>query len=144
MNFAWFRFLVQIAPWLTLVLLIAMFAFLQGSLSPAPAVSFELPAPGAADSAVPGLVALVLPGDASGAVKGDTLIIFDDDRYELADSTGMDRFAERLASRAAEMKCTTLTLLCDRSVPAGDVMRVMAIARRSKLAHVQLAEKRDI
>ena len=29
MNASWFRHLVQIAPWLTLVLLVAMFLFLH-------------------------------------------------------------------------------------------------------------------
>ena len=29
MNASWFRHLVQIAPWLTLALLVAMFLFLQ-------------------------------------------------------------------------------------------------------------------
>ena len=143
MNPAWFRFLSQTAPWLTLVLLIVMFIFLQSVLAPAPAVTFELPDPGAADSAQPGLVALLLPGDVEGGQTEGTLVFFDDARYVLSDPAGAEEFSERLGERAVEMKCVTLTLLADRRVPTGDVMQVMAIARSRRLSNVQLAEKRD-
>ena len=143
MNYIWFRYLAQTAPWLTLVLLIVMFVFLQDVMAPLPAVGFELPAPGVADSAQPGLVALLLPGDIEGAQTEGTLVFFDDARYVLSDSAGVEEFAGRLEDRAMEMNCDTLTLLADRRVPTGDVMQVMAIARSRRLAHVQLAEKRD-
>jgi len=143
MNYVWFRYLAQTAPWLTLVLLIVMFVFLQDVMAPLPAVGFELPAPGVADSAQPGLVALLLPGDIEGAQTEGTLVFFDDARYVLSDSAGVEEFAGRLEDRAMEMNCDTLTLLADRRVPAGDLMQVMAIARSRRLAHVQLAEKRD-
>jgi biopolymer transport protein ExbD len=143
MKTAWFKQLVQIAPWLTLVLLIAMFLFLQAALAPAPSVAFELPEPGAADSVAPGLVALVVVSDVGGAQNEGVLLFFDDDRYVLSDSASMEEFATRLANRASDTKCNVLTLLCDKRVPTGDVMRIMAIARRQGLAHVQLAEKRE-
>ena len=50
MNASWFRHLVQIAPWLTLALLVAMFLFLQNAMAPVPALAFELPDSGAADA----------------------------------------------------------------------------------------------
>lgn len=143
MNFAWFRYLVQIAPWLTLVLLIVMAQFLFSALAPMPVVPFELPDSGMADSARPGLVALLLPSNADVAQSGGSLIFFDDARYVLSDPASMDEFATRLEERAEETLCGTLTLLSDRRVPVGDVMRVMAIAKGRRLAHVQLAEKRD-
>ena len=143
MNFGWFRHLVQIAPWLTLVLLVAMFLFLQGAMAPVPALAFDLPDSGAADAAAPGLVALLLPGEAGSDQTEGTLLFFDDDRYALSDAAGVDEFAARLASRAAEAKCGILTLLCDRRVPAGDVMQVMALVRQKGLVRVQLAEKLD-
>ena len=143
MNPAWLRFLSQTAPWLTLVLLVVMFIFLQSVLAPAPAVGFELPDPGAADSAQPGLVALLLPGDVEGGQTEGTLVFFDDARYVLSDPAGAEEFSGRLGERAAETKCGTLTLLTDKRVPTGDVMQVMAIARSRRLSNVQLAEKRD-
>ena len=143
MNPVWLRYLSQTAPWLTLVLLIVMFIFLQGALAPAPSLAFDLPDSGSADSAQPGLVALLLPEGAEGGPAEGTLVFFDDARYVLSDPAGAEEFAGRLGDRAMETKCGTLTLLADRRVPAGDVMQVMAIARSKRLSHVQLAEKRD-
>ena len=143
MNFAWFRYLVQMAPWLTLLLLIVMAEFLFSALAPMPAVSFDLPDSGIADSARVGLVALLLPGDGNEAQSNGSLVFFDDARYVISNPDSMDKFAERLEVRAEETLCGTLTLLSDKRVPVGDVMRVMAIAKGRRLAHVQLAEKRD-
>lgn len=143
MNPAWLRWLSQLAPWLTLIMLIVMFTFLQGALAPVPSLAFDLPAAGAADTAQTGLVALLLPGDAEGQSEEGTLVFFDDARYALSDPTGAEEFATRLGERANETNCGTLVLLADRRVSAGDVMRVMAIAKSRRLAHVQLAEKRD-
>ena len=143
MNFAWFCYLVQIAPWLTVILIAVLFVLLQGALAPVPSLLFDLPEAGAADSAQPGLVALLIPGDAEGAETEDTLIYFDDARYVLSDQTSLDEFSSRLGDRAVETKCGVLTVLSDRRVPAGDIMKVMALAKSRRLLHVQLAEKRD-
>lgn len=143
MNHNWFRLLAQIAPWLTLILLLAMFAFLQGALSPVPSVSFELPDSGAADSVENGLVALLMPGDVDSSRNEGTLVFFDDARYVLSDPVSAEEFANRLGDRVTETKSGILTLLADKRVPAGDVMQVMAIARSRRLTRVQLAEKRD-
>lgn len=143
MNFAWFRYLVQAAPWLTLALIVALFMLLQGVLAPVPSLLFDLPEPGTADSAQPGLVALLIPGDVEGAETEGTLIYFDDARYALSDQASIDEFSNRLGDRAVETKCGVLTLMADRRVPAGDLMKVMALARSRRLLHVQLAEKRD-
>ena len=143
MNPLWLRYLSHTAPWLTLVMLIIMFVFLQNTLLPVPAVGFSLPEHGQSDSNTPGLVALLLPGDANGAQTDGTLVFFDDARYVLSDSAEVEEFSMCLGDRAAETKCDTLTLLADRRVPTGDVMQIMAIARAKRFAHVQLAEKCD-
>ncbi|MBO5941504.1 MAG: biopolymer transporter ExbD, partial [Kiritimatiellae bacterium] len=108
-----------------------------------PSLLFDLPEAGAQDSARPGLVALLIPSDIEGAEVDSTLIYFDDARYVMSDPTSMDEFAARLGDRAIETKYDTLTLLSDRRVSAGDVMKVMSIAKAARLLHVQLAEKRD-
>ena len=143
MNAAWFRYLVQTAPWLTVLLIAVFFLLLQGTLAPVPSLLFDLPEAGAADSAQPGLVALLSPGDIEGAETDGTLVYFDDARYVLSDPVSLDEFSSRLGSRAVESKCGVLTLLSDKRVPAGDVMKVMALAKSRRLLHVQLAEKRD-
>ena len=143
MNSAWFRYLVQTAPWLTVLLIVALFIFLQGALAPIPSLLFDLPDSAAADSTQPGLVALLIPGDIEGAGTDGTLIYFDDARYVLSDQTSLEEFSNRLGDRAVETKCGVLTLLADRRVPAGDLMKVMSLAKTRRLLHVQLAEKRD-
>ena len=143
MNFAWFRYLSQMAPWLTILLIAVLFVFLQGSLAPVPSLLFDLPEAGAADSAQPGLVALLLPGDIEGAESDGTLVYFDDARYVMSDRASLDEFSNRLGERAIETKCGVLTLLSDRRVPAGDIMKIMSLANSARLLHVQLAEKRD-
>lgn len=143
MNFSWFRYLVQIAPWLTVLLTAVLFVLLQGTLAPVPSLLFDLPEAGAADSAQPGLVALLIPGGIEGAESDGTLIYFDDARYVLSDQMSLEEFSNRLGERAIETKCGVLTLLSDRSVPAGDIMKVMSLAKAKRLLHVQLAEKRD-
>ena len=143
MNSAWYRCLVQTAPWLTFALTVAFFILLQGVLAPAPSLLFDLPEPAVADSAQPGLVALLIPGDVEGVEAEGTLIYFDDARYALSDQASLDEFSNRLGDRAIETKCGVLTLMSDRRVPAGDLMKVMALAKSRRLLHVQLAEKRD-
>lgn len=143
MNMAWFKGLALIAPWLTLALIIAMFSFLYSSLAPAPAVSIELPETKLSDSARPGLVALLLPGGAAGAQIDGSLVFFDDARYVLSDPTSVEEFSRRLEERSMETRCGTLTVLSDRRVPAGDLMRVMELAKKVRLSHVQIAEKLD-
>ena len=143
MNAAWFRYLVQTAPWLTVLLIVVFFVLLQGTLAPVPSLLFDLPESGAADSVQPGLVALLIPGDIEGAETDGTLVYFDDARYVLSDPLSLDEFSGRLGDRAVESKCGVLTLLSDRRVPVGDIMKVMALAKSRRLLHVQLAEKRD-
>ena len=143
MNFAWFRYLSQMAPWLTILLIAVLFVFLQGFLAPVPSLLFDLPEAGAADSAQPGLVALLIPGDIEGAESDGTLVYFDDARYVMSDRVSLEEFTNRLGEKVVETKCAVLTLLSDRRVPAGDVMKIMSLAKAARLHHVQLAEKRD-
>ena len=110
------------------MLIAVLFVFLQGSLAPVPSLLFDLPEAGAADSAQPGLVALLIPGDMEGAESDGTLVYFDDARYVMSDRVSLDEFSSRLGERAIETKCGVLTLLSDRRVPAGDIMKIMSLA----------------
>lgn len=143
MNASWFRHLSYAAPWLTFAVVVGMFAFLHGTLSPVPSVLFDLPDSGAADSDRPGLVSLLIPGDMEGADSEGTLVYFDDARYVLSDPSSVDEFSARLGGKAVETGTRVLTLLADRRVPCGDLIKVMALAKARGFAHVQVAEKRD-
>ena len=138
----WTKPLFAAAPWITLALLLVMFGLIDGRLTAAPGVEFDLPKSTGRQAVVPGATMLVLPS-ANVGENGGTLAFFDDARYLLSDPASVDEFAGRLSDRSVETRCGTLTLMADRRVPVGDVMQVMAVARSRRIAHVQLAEKND-
>ena len=143
MNASWFRHLSYSAPWMTFAVVAGLFAFLYGTLSPVPSVLFDLPDSGAADSDRLGLVSLLIPSDIEGTGSDGTLVYFDDSRYVLSDPSSVDEFSARLGDKAVETGTRVLTLLADRRVPCGDLVKVMSIAKARGMAHVQIAEKRD-
>ncbi len=144
MNASWFRIVAQIAPWLTLVLVLQMFSFLHSALAPSAAVAIDLPDTSMADTSRPGLVAMILPDRAKDASRpNDVLAFFDDDRFVISSPAGSREFVKRLGARASATGCGALTLLCDRQVPAGDLMRVMELAKSAHMQRIQIAEKHD-
>ena len=76
-------------------------------------------------------------------VEGKTLVFFDDARFAPADSASAANLQSRLSARASDARSGTLLLLADRRVPAGDLMKLMALARKAGLKHVQVAERRE-
>ncbi|MCQ2388822.1 MAG: biopolymer transporter ExbD [Kiritimatiellae bacterium] len=136
---AFFQRFAAAAPWLTLALLLAMFAFVHGRLALGSGVEVALPEAGTADAVAPAsLVALALP-----AGDGSVLVFFDDARYSLGDAAGVQSFTRRLAERAAADESGRLALLADKRISAGDLMRLMDVARRCGVRHVQILEKGD-
>jgi len=136
---AFFQRLSAVAPWATLALLLAMFAFVHGRLTLGSGVDVALPDAEASDAVAPAaLVALALP-----AGDGGLLVFFDDARYSLDDDSGVQAFASRLSERAAADESGRLALLADKRVSAGDLMKLMGVARRCGIRNVQILEKRD-
>ena len=110
---AWTKPLFAAVPWITLTLLLALFAFIGD---------------------------LVLPGASAGE---ETLVFFDDARYSLSDESSVLTLKERLGARSLAEPSNTFLLLADRRVPAGDIIRLVGIARESGLSRVQIAERRE-
>ena len=151
---AWAKPLFAAVPWITLTLLLALFAIIGDRLPQVPGMVCDLPAPVVRQNEekdrdkgllppVPvstGLAALVLPAAGDG---GETLVFFDDARYSLSDETSIAVLKDRLGVRAGAETSGTFLLLADRRVPAGDVMRLVGIARESGLTRVQIAERRE-
>lgn len=141
---AWTKPIFAAVPWITLTLLLALFAFIGDRLPQVQGLACDLPAPVPREDAdtateATGLAALLLPAaDAS----GETLVFFDDARYSLSDETSVSTLRDRLGIRAGAEPSRTFLLLADRRVPAGDVMRLVGVARESGIEHVQIAERR--
>ncbi|MGN0847526.1 MAG: ExbD/TolR family protein [Kiritimatiellia bacterium] len=139
----WARPLTVAAPWIALALLLVEFSLIEGRLTAAPGVVFNLPAPIGGESALPGLAAIVVPVAREGATGRETLVFFDDARYSLSDDASIDSFRGRLSVRARGEASGTLLLLADARVPSGDVMRLVGLAREAGVARVQIGERRE-
>ncbi len=142
---AFFQRFAAAAPWITLALLLAMFAFAHGRLALAPGVSIDLPSAAAADDFDPGAsVALAMPARNAGDASGEGLLVFfDDARYRMSDPVSAAAFARRLEAKAETTGSGRLTLLADRRLSVGDLTGLLDLARRSGVRSVQIVERRD-
>ena len=139
----WTKPLFAAVPWITLALLLVMFGLLGDTLTAAPGVVFDLPAPVGRQATVPGATMLVLPSANTGE-SGGTLVFFDDARYVLGDRQSVALLREQLLARVQEDSArATLLVLADRRVAAGDLLQLVGIARESGIRHVQIAERRE-
>lgn len=140
----WARPFTAAVPWITLALLFVMFGLIGDRLAAAPGVTFDLPAPVGELSEITGLAAVVMPMARENSDGTDTLVFFDDARFILsAESSESEEMLRRQLSKRASMETNpVLLLLMDRRIPAGDLMRIVGLARESGVAHVQVAEKR--
>ena len=137
---AWTKPLFAAVPWVTLTLLLVLFAFIGDRLPQVPGVMCDLPAPVAGQAVATGLAALVLPAAGAGE---ETLVFFDDARYSLSDESSVSTLKDRLGLRAGAEPSGTFLLLADRRVPAGDVLRLVGLVRDAGLERVQIAERRE-
>ena len=139
----WIKPFFAAAPWITLVLLLVMFGLLGDTLTAAPGVVFDLPAPVGRQAVVPDATMLVIPSSNAGASSG-TLAFFDDARYVLGDPQSVALLREQLLTHVQNGSArATLLVLADRRVPAGELMKLVGIARESGVRYVQIAERRE-
>jgi len=137
---AWTKPLFAAVPWVTLAILLALFSFIGDRLPQVPGLVCDLPERVAGQAEATGLAALILPAAGAG---DETLVFFDDARYSLSDKMSLETLRDRLSARASAEPSRTFLLLADRRVPAGDVMRLVGLARESGLVRVQIAERRE-
>ena len=138
---AWTKPLFAAVPWVTLTVLLALFAIIGDRLPQVPGLLCDLPPAKASEGVPASLAALVLPG--AGAETAETLVFFDDARYSLSDEASVASLKEHLGLRAAAESSGTIILLADRRVPSGDIHRLAGLARDSGLRRVQIAERRE-
>lgn len=135
---AWLRPFLSAVPWITVLLLVLMFHMVGGTLTSSEGVLFDLPdTTGLRDDEPAALVALVMP------MPRETLVFFDDGRYALGDEASVSALASHLEERAAKTERKTLTVLADRRVASGELMKLAGIARRSGIERILFAEKRE-
>lgn len=139
----WAHPLTAAAPWITLALLLATFALVQGRLAAASGVVFDLPERAGDEAVVPGMAAVVMPVVREGVAGSETIVFFDDARYSFSDEASREALRERLGERAAADKSGELLVLADVRVPSGDLMRLAGLAREAGVVRVQIAERRE-
>ena len=143
----WTKPLFAAVPWITLALLLVMFGLLGDTFTSAPGVAFDLPEPvgyrGEGRLAAPDATMLVLPSENAGKA-GDTLVFFDDARYALGDPQSVELLRKQLRAHVQDgPDRPTLLMLADRRVSAGELLKLVGIARESDIRQVQIAEKRQ-
>ena len=131
----WMRPFVAAAPYLTVLTLLALFHFIGGKLTSEKGILFDLPEGSVTDGEATEMVALVMP------MPHETLVFFDDSRYVLGDEVSVRAFSENLSERVRRSVSKTLTVLADRRVPGGELMKLAELARASGAARILFAEK---
>lgn len=131
-----FKPLVAAAPYLSVLVLLAMLAVIGGTLTSAKGVLFDLPERGLAEGEPTKLVALVMP------LHHETLVFFDDARYVLGDAVSVAALSQHLADRLSRANRRTLLVLADRRVAGGELMEFAGLARRGGAERILFAEKR--
>jgi len=134
----WMRPMVASAPYLCVILCLVMLGFVGGTMMRNPGVVFDLPDSGVDEGELTGLVALVVP------LANDTMVFFDDSRYMVSEAGWKDSFLEHLSDQAARREQHSLMVLADRRVSAEVLMNLASIAKRSGIAKVMFAEKREV
>lgn len=128
---------VAAVPWLTVFLLLMLLHVVGGTLSAAKGTLFELPDAGLGDAESTRFVALLMP------MPHETLVFFDDARYTLGEEMSMGALGDHFSDRVAKSRDRSLTVLADRRVATGELMRFAEIARRSGFDRILFAEKRE-
>ena len=132
------RFL-QIVPWINFAVVLGLFLSLSGRLTLQPGVVFELPRAPFREGLQRGLTLVMLR--AARPQGEETLVFFDDVRYQLGLSDQDAQLRDELARAAARPDGRQLLLLADRRVPHGDVMALVNLARSAGIQRVNAALK---
>lgn len=141
----WLRALSSAVPWITVFVLFLMIAKIGGMFFLDRGTAIELP-DGVGDVMKSHTVAFLFYTD-EGA-----LVFFDDTRYMLKSPSQMEKFSKQLSTEISyvpvadantEASGPVMLLLVDRRVSVEDQMKVVRIARKSGVARVLLAEKKE-
>ena len=136
-SIAWLRPLSAAVPWLTVGILVLMFYMVSGVYTRAEGLAVSLPDTHVGEGLRTQLVALVIPS------ARETLVFFDDTRYVLDDADSLAAFGEQLEERAGKSKEDSLLVLADGRVASGKLMAVAAAAKKSGIARILFAERRE-
>ena len=133
----WLKPVMAAVPFLTVGLLLLLLHMVSGTMAASRGVLFDLPSGAFADVEKTSLVAYVMP------MSRETIVFFDDSKYQLGDASSMRNFRESLVDSLSRSKEKTLLLMSDRRISSGNLMELMAMARECGVAKVFVAGRRS-
>jgi hypothetical protein len=128
------------APWITLLLNLALVWIIGERLRIQPGVVFELPSAPFREGMHQGLTVVMLPVSRPSG-QNETLVFFEDEPYNISNTPQPKRLGDALRNRALRETRRELLLLADRRVPHGDVMAIVELARSVGIQRVNVALK---
>lgn len=130
---------LHVVPWLNFAVVLALFFAISGRLTLQPGVVFEVPqAP--FDEGVQRALTLVMI-HAERAEEDETLIFFDDVRYQPGEPEQRAQLGAELARAALRPNGHQVLLLADRRVPHGAVIDLVTLIRAAGVRRVNVAVK---
>jgi hypothetical protein len=130
-----------VVPWLNFGALILLYWTLGQRLTLNPGVVFELPRAPFREGLQPGATAVMLSVARPQGQGMETLVFFDDTRFQMSVTGQVTQLRAELARRALQPGGRQLLLLADRRVPHGDVMDLVNLARETGVQRVNVSVK---
>jgi biopolymer transport protein ExbD len=129
---------ISLAPWLNLVLLIVFFFIVYSNVVLQPGVVVRLPEAPFTDGSPPGITAVVLSLATPGGSR-EEIVVFEDERFVLANPKQATRLRDTLAARTRSKPGAPLVLLIDERVSHGTVVTLMNMAREAGAKEVAVS-----
>ena len=130
--------LVSIAPWADVVLLLVLFALLNGNFVVQPGVVVRVPEAPFTEGSWADMTVVVLPIGGAGS-EGQEVVYFDDKRFVMGDLGEMEDLKQSFAGK--KRPGVTLVVQADEQVRHGTVVKIMNMAREVGIARVNVAER---
>ena len=135
------RALFAAAPWINLLLLLALFWLVGNRVLVRPGVVFDLPRAPFREGMLDGLKIYMVPTIRTNVPE--TMVYFDDDPFKLGQPSERSNLVTRISNRVALEPRREILLLADRRIPHGDVMTVVNLARDAGVSRVNVTVKPD-
>jgi len=134
--------LFSATPWLSTVLILGALHVAHDRMAVTPGVMFDLPPAPLTEGTHAGAATVLMFSVSRETLTGEeTLVFFDDERYRIQDDEQFKRLSDRLGERSGIERYQEMLLLADKSVPHGDVMKFVNMARKAGVRHVTVAQK---
>ncbi len=127
---------LQLAPWLNALIIVVLFFAVADRITITPGINFQLPKAPLAEgvlSKMPKAV-LIIPPESS-----ESFLFFEDARYSLSDDNEVGNLISAMRQSQQRDGWESVILYADESIPNGDVIRFINVARDAVPASVCIA-----